>query len=283
MSARQSHGRATNRSVSSIKYCQERYSCDGEKAEACYECDECGSLQCAQCEVKLHELPRTTFHDRRRLEPPPPEKLCQLPTCSRRNFADVRCDDCAQNFCFDCSQSVHAHGRRKHHKPQRLDSLSLGLAEINLDDPPADGICIKDGSADDVTARNTRNSVNLLSPDSDDNDSLSLPYLTLPPQESCPTGTVVTAADSHELACAAPVVAPTNMTDCGKALRRQTEESSVDSVYKDCTSFLLADQQEILKVCRFVQLLDHHNINYKVFSGTKNRVNKRAYIIATTL
>ena len=258
MSGRQSHTRAINRGVSSIKYCQEKYCCDGENAEAGYECDECGSLQCPKCELKLHELPRTTFHDRRRLEPPAPEKLCQLPTCTPKNYADVRCDECARNMCFDCSQNIHAHGRRKHHKPVRLDLRldSLGLADINLDDPPAEGICIKDGSADEFAAHKNKNYVNSLSTDSDDNDSLSLTFVTMPHQQNCPSGSVVMAVDSlgmGEPTYAAPVVGPKNMTDCGKAIRRQMEEGSVDTVYKDCSSFLLADQQENLKVCRYVQ------------------------------
>ena len=260
-SGRPPPARTTSKGVSSIRYCQEKYCCDGENAEAAYECDECDSLQCAKCESKLHDLPRTTFHDRRQLEPPRPEKLCQLPTCARRNYADVHCDECARRLCFDCSQSVHAQGRKKHHRPARLDSMSLGLADIGLSDSPgATGICTKDGFEDDdfSTTKGTRNYVKPLSlVDSDDNDSLSLTFLTATPQqENCQSGSVTTAApvnssgvgDPMEPMYATPIAAPTNMTDCGKATRRHIMEGSANTVNNACPSFLLADQQENLKV-----------------------------------
>ena len=71
---------------SSKKFCEEKFSCHGEKVEAEYECEECKSLQCLDCEQRLHELAKFVFHDRKRLQPPPSYQLCQL-SCEDRNYS----------------------------------------------------------------------------------------------------------------------------------------------------------------------------------------------------
>ncbi|XP_078262257.1 zinc finger FYVE domain-containing protein 1 isoform X2 [Rhinoraja longicauda] len=108
--------------------CQESYACSG--SEAAYECDECGSLQCARCERQLHDQQRLADHERRRLQPGhvpycdqcrgpgpsgPPAAAATAAAAppSTRTRASARCQTCRLNLCTDCQRRSHAN-RRKH-------------------------------------------------------------------------------------------------------------------------------------------------------------------------
>ncbi|XP_062895121.1 zinc finger FYVE domain-containing protein 1 [Mobula hypostoma] len=97
--------------------CQESYACSG--SEAAFECDECGSLQCARCERQLHAQARFAEHERRRLQPGhvPYCDQCRSsasgPAPSARPRACARCQSCQLNLCVDCQRRSHAN-RRKH-------------------------------------------------------------------------------------------------------------------------------------------------------------------------
>jgi hypothetical protein len=58
------------------------------------------------------------FHDRRTIEPPPANLLCEAPylnfECKDRNFADVWCENCCVGFCFDCFTDYHKNRRKNH-------------------------------------------------------------------------------------------------------------------------------------------------------------------------
>ncbi|XP_059505367.1 zinc finger FYVE domain-containing protein 1 isoform X2 [Stegostoma tigrinum] len=94
--------------------CQESYACSA--SEAAFECDECGSLQCAVCERQLHNQPRLRDHERSRLKPG------HLPFCDQcngnkpsggRRRACCRCLACKVNVCAECHRRGHSN-RRKH-------------------------------------------------------------------------------------------------------------------------------------------------------------------------
>ena len=100
---------------SSKVYCQEKFACDGERVEAVYECEDCGSKQCSVCSVKLHELPKFVFHDLKKVTPIPSDRLCQE-ACKEANYADLRCQDCKLNLCFGCFARMHSNGKKAQHK-----------------------------------------------------------------------------------------------------------------------------------------------------------------------
>ncbi|KAM9356083.1 zinc finger FYVE domain-containing protein 1 isoform 1-T2 [Pholidichthys leucotaenia] len=108
---------AVDEGMNSVLPCQESYICAGWD-EAVFECDECGSLQCARCEVALHLQNRMRNHDRVRIMPG------HVPFCdsckgdgsgSGRLRAVVRCQGCKINLCFDCQKRTHSSvNKRKH-------------------------------------------------------------------------------------------------------------------------------------------------------------------------
>ncbi|KAM8831893.1 zinc finger FYVE domain-containing protein 1 isoform 2-T2 [Spinachia spinachia] len=95
--------------------CQENYACGGSD-EAAFECDECGSLQCARCELELHRQERMRNHDRVRIAPG------HVPYCDSckgggggRLRAAARCQGCKINLCLDCQKRTHGGvNKRKH-------------------------------------------------------------------------------------------------------------------------------------------------------------------------
>uniref|UniRef100_A0A4W3JZZ5 Zinc finger FYVE-type containing 1 n=1 Tax=Callorhinchus milii TaxID=7868 RepID=A0A4W3JZZ5_CALMI len=97
-------------------HCQENYACSG--SEAAFECDECGSLQCARCEEELHRQPRFTEHERSRIQP---GHVPYCDQCNRagpanshsRQRAAVRCESCKLNLCAECQRRNHSN-KRKH-------------------------------------------------------------------------------------------------------------------------------------------------------------------------
>uniref|UniRef100_UPI00398EE2AC zinc finger FYVE domain-containing protein 1 isoform X2 n=1 Tax=Pristiophorus japonicus TaxID=55135 RepID=UPI00398EE2AC len=111
--------------------CQESYACSG--AAAAFECDECGSLQCAGCERELHRQPRLGQHQRSRLGPGYSPRCEQCPGPGTGALAahrpgppaaTARCHTCKLNVCADCQRRAHSN-RRKH----RLESYPAGPGE----------------------------------------------------------------------------------------------------------------------------------------------------------
>uniref|UniRef100_A0A8C4Q453 Zinc finger, FYVE domain containing 1 n=1 Tax=Eptatretus burgeri TaxID=7764 RepID=A0A8C4Q453_EPTBU len=99
--------------------CQERFRCSGSPAE--FECDECCSLQCGQCERDLHMQSKFSEHDRRRLGSPGMQDPCESSSkggCRPRSRAELRCEPCSLNLCQLCAKTNHAKGRK--HRLQRL-------------------------------------------------------------------------------------------------------------------------------------------------------------------
>lgn len=99
--------------------CQESYACGGtEQAE--YECDECGSLQCARCELELHRQDRMRNHDRVRITEGhvpfcDPCKGDGGPGNGARHRAVIRCQGCKINLCLDCQKRTHSGVSKKKH------------------------------------------------------------------------------------------------------------------------------------------------------------------------
>lgn len=126
--------------------CQESYACGGSE-EAAFECDECGSLQCARCELELHRQDRMRNHDRIRIAPG------HVPYCDSckgdggRPRAVVRCHGCKINLCLDCQKRTHSGVSKKKHplaaypppKPaeknstgdELLDALKAALEQVS--------------------------------------------------------------------------------------------------------------------------------------------------------
>ncbi|XP_066532530.1 zinc finger FYVE domain-containing protein 1 [Hoplias malabaricus] len=106
--------------VTGALVCQESYACGGSE-EAAYECDECGSLQCARCELELHRQDRMRNHDRVRISSGhvPFCDSCKgdggCPANGSRLRAVVRCQGCKINLCLDCQKRTHSGvNKRKH-------------------------------------------------------------------------------------------------------------------------------------------------------------------------
>lgn len=98
---------------SSKKVCDERLACRGKKPFAAFNCFECGSNQCEECEALLHEDFRLNLHKRTLIIGPPWEELCDG-TCDDRNFADLTCTACNRNYCYLCDHLVHVQGKQSH-------------------------------------------------------------------------------------------------------------------------------------------------------------------------
>ncbi|XP_018583295.1 zinc finger FYVE domain-containing protein 1 isoform X2 [Scleropages formosus] len=113
--------------------CQESYACGGSE-EAVFECDECGSLQCARCELELHRQERLKNHERTHIRPG------HVPFCDTckgnggRHRALVRCQGCKINLCLDCQKRTHSGvNKRKHpltvYPPPKAAETSLSIDE----------------------------------------------------------------------------------------------------------------------------------------------------------
>lgn len=98
----------------SKKFCQEKLACHGQPL-ANYQCKECRTLQCEACENLLHENAKFLFHDRVVLTPVSPSLLCQE-NCQEKNFADVHCEGCNKNICFECEELTHTTARKLHQR-----------------------------------------------------------------------------------------------------------------------------------------------------------------------
>ncbi len=232
-------GKRSTRTRSSKQFCQEKFSCQGEKTEAEFECEECGTLQCANCEAKLHELAKFVFHDRKRIPTPPADKLCQL-SCEDRNYADVKCENCKHNYCNECFDKMHTSGRRKSHKKIPLkEATKLQHTPLGNDS----------SSVDTYASIENFEPIKPLSPLSGGIDD-TLTYFSMP-QDGSTMMTTMDRSDSSRPSI--PDVAEVEIHD-KSPIKIDTPEDMDEEIYKDLKSFLLADHQENLQVGSYTQI-----------------------------
>lgn len=135
-------GPAVNKGMRTILVCQESYACGGSD-EAVFECDECGSLQCARCELELHRQERMRNHDRVRVASghvPFCDSCKGDGSCSGRLRAVVRCQGCKINLCLDCQKRTHGGVNKRKHplvsyppaKAPQENSVSAGESEMEI-------------------------------------------------------------------------------------------------------------------------------------------------------
>ena len=253
---------------SSKKFCEEKFSCHGERVEAEYECDECKSLQCLNCETKLHQLAKFVFHDRKRLQPVPSYQLCQL-SCEDRNYSDVRCENCALNYCNQCFERMHSSGKRKAHTKIQLTEalLQAQLHNNTTTGATSDQSIQSSGEFFDAikplssVGSNCDDSLTYVSMQQDDIKSGSIdlgviPETTVINEQS----SRVMSEHSDRSRTSLPDVAPElDKLDLSDKITTPTKDkpstkktSNIDDeIYKDCHSCLLVDQQENIQVMKF--------------------------------
>ncbi|KAM7368087.1 hypothetical protein PAMP_014338 [Pampus punctatissimus] len=145
---------AVDKGMNTILVCQESYACGGSD-EAVFECDECGSLQCARCELELHRQERMRNHDRVRIAPGhvPFCDSCKGDSgCSAnggRLRAVVRCQGCKINLCLDCQKRTHSGVNKRKHpltpyppaKAPQENSVMAGESEIEILKAKLEKVC----------------------------------------------------------------------------------------------------------------------------------------------
>ncbi|XP_038073973.1 zinc finger FYVE domain-containing protein 1-like [Patiria miniata] len=101
----------------SKRICQERFSCNGSKAE--FDCFDCGTRQCSECATRLHASdPRFVDHDRVRIQQPvfpPSVQQCGM-WCNPINPAEYSCIECKGVLCGECNRVFHRGKLSKHHR-----------------------------------------------------------------------------------------------------------------------------------------------------------------------
>lgn len=274
------------RTKSSKIFCEERYCCEGENEEAVFECDECGTKQCITCDEKLHQVAKFEAHERREVQGPPKEKLCQL-KCTDKNYADVKCSTCGLNFCHDCFDKMHAHGRRKQHEkvrltfpkskplPPKIDSKEAvaevteniaalkPISPIEDDDsltylsmPQAQDQNFEGGDQDDITvlidsetvAQRASKPEQAIDIGTKDNDTIPVNRNPFSPEI---LGLGQNSSDMD-------FMGSLSLEDDTFALSNEndsvTRDISDEDIYNECNSFLLADQNEQIQVLEFMKL-----------------------------
>ncbi|XP_053553750.1 zinc finger FYVE domain-containing protein 1 [Bombina bombina] len=112
------HGPAANKCGVPGIMCQENFACGGNE-EAVFECDECNSMQCQQCEEGLHKQERLQNHERTHITPGyvPFCGACKVTsgTTGNRQRASVRCLSCKINLCTECQKRTHSGGNKRKH------------------------------------------------------------------------------------------------------------------------------------------------------------------------
>lgn len=133
------HGSSSEKGVNTSLICQESYDCGGSE-EAAFECDECKSLQCVRCELKLHSQEHLKNHERVQIGPG------HVPYCDnckgvngdsgKRHRSVVRCQNCKVNLCQDCQKRTHSGGNKRKHqltsyppppKPAEINSVQTSV------------------------------------------------------------------------------------------------------------------------------------------------------------
>ncbi|RWS03710.1 Zinc finger FYVE domain-containing protein 1-like protein, partial [Dinothrombium tinctorium] len=243
-----------------------------QKPEAVYLCAECASFQCSLCEELIHEKAQLAFHSRNQLQKPSESVLCQF-KCEDRNFADLFCNDCNRNYCFECDSKFHYTINRKRHCRQEFDvRLNEDLSEDEFTScPPFD---YKSENTNYLEQRN--NDVVLTIDDEiESNRSEQNMSTTLPDIAQLSLESQFESLNSHK-------------ADEGTAIMN-LEEKDIDA-NKWNTSFLLIDEFENMQVSssdEFCQKLScspsatvkvvsifgntgegkSHTMNYTFFSG----------------
>ena len=213
------------RTRTSKRFCQEKFCCPTEKAIAEFYCVECKSDQCESCEANIHKSKvQFTFHERKPVEPPPYEDLCQVASlltnldCVDGNFSDLRCEDCERCFCFQCFELFHNKENRRSHKKISVKEYKQKQLTTFQESPVSfSGESLAFVSCDQ-TVESAESMLSYSSFHSDNSQS-SIPDLCIP-------------AEKNDLA----------------SLTKELEESFIDDRYADCSSFLLVDEQENLQV-----------------------------------
>ncbi|XP_067682837.1 zinc finger FYVE domain-containing protein 1-like isoform X2 [Haliotis asinina] len=219
----------SNRTKSSIRLCEEKLSCVVVNAEAVFTCSECKTAQCDKCEKSVHSGIKFEFHNRRRLERPSQDQLCQGTAsgtaCVNRNYADVWCEDCKHRLCLDCFDKSHAQGRRKTHTKisvneyQRRQQLAL------------------------------QDTVKPLSPVSDNDDSLT--YVSCPQEINLEENMSFASFHSDHSHPSSGGSIPDICQDTNEVNLMAREMDAFlldDGRYTECQSFELANDQEELQV-----------------------------------
>lgn len=211
------------------RFCQEKFCCPTEKAVAEFYCVECKSDQCQSCEANIHKSKaQFSFHERKPIEPPPYEDLCQIASlltnldCIDGNFSDVRCEDCERCFCLQCFELFHSKENRKNHKKISVKEYKQRQLTAFQDSVQPHNSITSEDSLNFVSFQPTAESSDSMMSYSSfhsDNSQNSIPDLCIP-------------AEKNDLS----------------SLTKELEESFIDDRFADCASFLLVDEQENLQV-----------------------------------
>lgn len=222
----------------SRQFCQEKLCCRFEETEAELVCEECGTYQCKDCETAIHTQGKYEFHDRRPIQPPPAEDLCQYSRvqsktkCAELNFADLRCEVCQLNYCFSCFDLYHKGPRKTHRKltfkeyknrtQKALDSPILPISPIGNDDDSLTFVTLPqitdEYSAQNLLVENSESMNSFSSAKSDHSQRSSIPDL-------------LNSMENHSI-----------------DVEAELAESQIDDEFSSCQSFMLINDQEILKV-----------------------------------
>ena len=237
---------------SSKKLCEEKFSCQGEQTDADFECEQCGSLQCKNCEVQIHKLSKYVYHDRRQVVPPPDEELCQN-NCDSKNYGDLRCENCDLRYCYECFDRMHSTGRRRQHKKGPMKPLQLHSGvEV--------GLTTDDSTVASQLSEAITDQLQPVSLNSDDDFMSCSPIERAPVKQSASHNRMEKSGGSSIDNVATIGITPSDLklkaagtgpsvlhTETGRP--QSTVNNDIDDeIYKDCKSFLLADQHENIKV-----------------------------------
>ncbi|KAL5009073.1 hypothetical protein ScPMuIL_014654 [Solemya velum] len=238
--------RKTKRSKSSIKYCGEKLCCSAENSEAQLVCDQCKTSQCLNCESEIHKANgKFEFHDRHILEPPPFEELCQSAclltsvACADKNFADLHCQNCQLNYCYDCFDLIHKQGVKKTHRKisfREYRHREFQHTSISPVIKPISPLSPTDNSLTFISCPQDQ--------ESQDPDSMSFASFT---SDHSSPGSIPDICMSTEK----------DSTDMIKELQESLLEDENDQYCKS-RSFMLTDDQEILQIANeeeFIQKL----------------------------
>ncbi|XP_050408229.2 zinc finger FYVE domain-containing protein 1 [Patella vulgata] len=240
---------------SSIRTCEEKYSCETINPEAIVFCLECNSAQCLKCDSGIHSLKKNQNHTRENLPTPNAELLCQISelggTCKNKNYADFFCQTCFYRLCSECNDKYHLRSdktNRKHH-------IRITMKEH-----------MKKGDNKQACDK-----LMPLSPVAFDDDSLT--YITCPQQDNFADGTKYQTQSFHSDSSSIPDICQ----DVGNMeIRRDIE-----------ASFRLSTEEEHLEIENEPEFLEklgcEENELVKVISIFGNTGDGKSYTLNHTL
>jgi hypothetical protein len=229
---------------SSVVYCNEKYACAKDRAEAVFVCEQCRTNQCENCEQQLHNLSKYAYHDRIRIPVVNPDRLCGQPEsngCNPRNYADVVCEDCDwRRFCFNCETKVHRGRLSSHRRLPFSESLFTPPLVMGRDNCPvnesvavipADGLVSRYNNENDnslfVSVLNGQEHCEDIAICSSPTNEQSLLYLSLPDIQE---GEYIQSKGDNAL------------SDCASVLRTAV----TDQVSSDCFTDAQSDQLDCI-------------------------------------